>query len=139
MIEADGGGSNGHRRRLWKSELQRWADEERLTIHVCHYPPGASKWNPIEHRLFGPISNNGKGRPLRSLRFMIAAIRGTKSNGGLSVTAERDKRSYQTKEKVSDEQMEMLNLKRHKTCPDWNYTIIPTLACAQACFLGRES
>lgn len=125
MIEADGGGSNGHRRRLWKSELQRWADEERLTIHVCHYPPGASKWNPIEHRLFGPISNNWKGQPLRSLRLMLAAIRGTKNNGGLSVTAERDKRSYKMKVKVSDEQMEMLNLKRHKTCPDWNYTIIP--------------
>jgi hypothetical protein len=89
MIVADGGGSNGHRPRLWKYELQRFADEEIIAIHVCHYPPGASKWNPIEHRLFGPISNNWKGQPLRSLGLMLAAIRGTSNEGGLTVSAER--------------------------------------------------
>jgi hypothetical protein len=125
MIEADGGGSNGHRSRLWKYELQHWADEERITIHVCHYPPGASKWNPIEHRLFGPISNNWEGQPLRSLPLMLAAIRGTKNEGGLSVTAELDKRTYKTKQKITNVQLESLDIKRDKTCPNWNYTIIP--------------
>ena len=125
MIVADGGGSNGHRPRLWKYELQRFADDEGLTIHVCHYPPGASKWNPIEHRLFGPISNNWKGQPLRSLDLMLAAIRGTRNEGGLRVTAELDKHSYKTKQKVTDQEMKTLNIRRHKTRPDWNYTIKP--------------
>ncbi len=125
MIEADGGGSNGYRPRLWKYELQRLADEKGITIHVCHYPPGASKWNPIEHRLFGPISNNWKGQPLRSLRLMLTAIRGTKNKGGLSVTAELDKHTYKKKIKVTDEQMKTLNIEHHKTRSNWNYTIRP--------------
>ena len=89
FIEADGGGSNGHRRRLWEYELQQFTNETGLTILVSHYPPGASKWNPIEHRLFGPISMNWRGR-IRSLRFMLSAIRGTSNEGELSVSAEHD-------------------------------------------------
>ncbi len=126
FIEADGGGSNGHRPRLWKYELQKFANETGLTLHVCHYPPGASKWNPIEHRLFGPISMNWRGQPLRSLRLMLSAIRGTTNEGKLLVTAEHDRRQYKTKIKVSDEQMHTLNITRGKARPNWNYTISPT-------------
>ena len=125
LITADSGGSNGHRPRLWKRELQRWADEDRLAITVAHYPRGASKWNDIEHRLFGPISINWAGQPLRSLDMMLHAIRGTTNEGGLRVTARRDRRIYQKKIKVPDKEMKQLNLHRHKTCPDWNYTIKP--------------
>ena len=125
FIEADGGGSNGHRRRLWKYELQQFANDTDLTIHVSHYPPGASKWNPIEHRLFGPISMNWSGQPLRSLRFMLSAMRGTTNEGELSVSAEHDRRRYKTKIKVNDEQMNSLNLTRSKSRPNWNYTISP--------------
>ncbi len=125
LITADSGGSNGHRPRLWKRELQRWADEEGLTITVCHYPRGASKWNDIEHRLFGPISNNWAGQPLRSLNLMLGAIRGTTNDGGLRVTAEFDHRQYPKKLKVKDREMKTLSLHRHTTCPDWNYSIKP--------------
>jgi len=125
LITGDSGGSNGHRPRLWKRELQRWADEEKITITVAHYPRGASKWNDIEHRLFGPITNNWAGQPLRSLDLMLQAIRGTTNKGGLRVTARLDRRTYQKKLKVSDKEMKQLNLHRHKTCPDWNYTIKP--------------
>lgn len=125
LITADSGGSNGHRPRLWKHELQKWADEDNLKITICHYPRGASKWNDVEHRLFGPISNNWAGQPLRSLELMLGAIRGTQNEAGLKVTAEHDSRKYQKKIKVTDREMKALNLKRHATCPDWNYTITP--------------
>lgn len=125
LITADSGGSNGHRPRLWKRELQRWADEDGITITVCHYPRGGSKWNDIEHRLFGPISNNWAGQPLRSLDLMLNAIRGTRNDGGLHVTAEFDHRTYLKKIKVSNREMQDIDLHRHKTCPDWNYTIKP--------------
>ncbi len=125
LITADSGGSNGHRPRLWKRELQRWADEDGLAITVTHYPRGASKWNDIEHRLFGPITNNWAGQPLRSLGLMLNAIRGTTNQGGLRVTARLDRRIYQKKIKVPDKEMKQLNLQRHKMCPDWNYTIKP--------------
>ena len=125
LITADGGGSNGYRPRLWKRELQRWADEARLAITVTHYPRGASKWNDVEHRLFGPITNNWAGQPLRSLDLMLNAIRGTTNEGGLRVTARLDRRVYHKKIKVPDKEMRQLNLHRHKTCPDWNYTIKP--------------
>lgn len=125
FIEADGGGSNGHRPRLWKYELQRFANDTGLTIHVCHYPPGASKWNPIEHRLFGPISMNWAGQPLRSVRLMLAAIRGTANDGGLLVTAEHDRRKYRKKIKVTDAEMQSLHLTRDEERPNWNYTISP--------------
>jgi len=125
LITADSGGSNGHRPRLWKRELQRWADEDGLAITVAHYPRGASKWNDIEHRLFGPITNNWAGQPLRSLGLMLNAIRGTTNEGGLRVTARHDRHVYHKKIKVPDREMKQLNLHRHKTCPDWNYTIKP--------------
>jgi hypothetical protein len=125
FIEADGGGSNGHRPRLWKYELQRFANETGMTIHVCHYPPGASKWNPIEHRLFGPISMNWSGQPLRSVRLMLSAIRGTTNESRLSVTTERDRRKYKRHIKVTDEQLHSLSLTRDKARPNWNYTISP--------------
>lgn len=125
LITADSGGSNGHRPRLWKRELQRWADEDGLTITVTHYPRGASKWNDIEHRMFGPITTNWAGQPLRSLDLMLHAIRGTTNDGGLKVTARLDRRLYPKKIKVPDKEMKQLNLHRHKTCPDWNYTIKP--------------
>lgn len=131
FIEADGGGSNGHRPRLWKYELQQFANETGLRIHVCHYPPGASKWNPIEHRLFGPISTNWAGQPLRSLPLMLAAIRGTTNQGQLTVTAEHDPRRYKTKIKVPDAQMDSLNLTRDNARPDWNYTLLPKINFGQ--------
>jgi len=125
LITADSGGSNGHRPRLWKRELQRWADEDQLAITIAHYPRGASKWNDIEHRLFGPITNNWAGQPLRSLDLMLNAIRGTSNQAGLRVTARLDRRVYAKKITVPDKEMKQLNLQRHKTCPDWNYTLKP--------------
>ena len=95
MIECDGGGCNGYRPRLWKHELQKLADDTGLSITVCHYPSGASKWNPIEHRVFSQITNNWAGSPLRSLRRIIGFIRGTTTETGLSVDAEVDPRTYE--------------------------------------------
>jgi len=123
LIEADSGGSNGYRPRLWKRELQKLTNETGLTITVCHYPRGASKWNPADHRLFGPISRNWAGTPLRSLSIMLGLIRGTKTQTGLKVTARLDRRKYKTKIKVPDSEMEQLQIKHTKNCPMWNYTI----------------
>lgn len=125
LILADGGGSNGHRPRLWKTSLQkRIADRYGLHVTVCHYPTGASKWNPVEHRLFGPVSINWAGQPLRSLEILLGWVRGTKV-GGAGVTANLDRASYPTKVKVSNAEMAQLDLERHKVCPAWNYTISP--------------
>jgi hypothetical protein len=126
LILADAGGSNGCRSRLWKQCLQeRVADRFGLTVTVCHYPRGASKYNPVEHRLFSFISSNWAGRPLRSLAVLLGYIRGTRTAGGLCVTAWPNRKRYRTKVKVTDEQMEAMRLRRHKTCPSWNYTIKP--------------
>lgn len=126
LIFADGGGSNGSRPRLWKLRLQtHLADRFGLEVSVCHYPTGASHYNPVEHRLFGPISNNWAGTPLRSLSLMLACIRGTHTETGLQVKASLNRKKYRTKIKVSDQEMKALNLKRHKLCPNWNYTIKP--------------
>jgi hypothetical protein len=125
LILADGGGSNGHRPRLWKSSLQhRVADRYGLHVTVCHYPRGASKWNPVEHRLFGPVSIHWAGQPLRSLEILLGWVRGTQV-GGVSVTASLDRATYPTKVKISDKAMKRLDLERHEVCPDWNYTISP--------------
>jgi Rhodopirellula transposase DDE domain len=125
LILADGGGSNGHRPRLWKARLQeRLADRYGLHVTVCHYPTGASKWNPVEHRLFGPVSINWAGQPLRSLDILMGWVRGTEV-GGVGVTASLDRATYPTKVKVSKERMGRLDLERHEFCPDWNYTIGP--------------
>jgi hypothetical protein len=126
LILADAGGSNGCRPRLWKKELQGVADAYRLRLTVCHYPTGASKWNPIEHRLFGPISSNWAGEPLRDLETLLGFIRGTTTRTGLTVSASADPRDYPTRVKVSNREMAGLNLKRHDVCPQWNYTLSPS-------------
>ena len=126
MVTADGGGSNGHRVRLWKVELQKLADELRLPITVCHLPPGTSKWNKIEHRLFSFISINWRGKPLRSYRTIVQLIAATTTETGLKVRAELDENKYPKGVKVSDAQINALNLSRHSFHGDWNYTISPT-------------
>lgn len=125
LILADSGGSNGCRPRQWKLRLQeRLADEWGLSVTVCHYPRGGSKWNPIEHRLFSFISINWEGKPLRTLPIMLALIRGTKV-GGHPVQAYLLDKEYHTGVKVSNEEFATIRLQRHKTCPAWNYTIMP--------------
>jgi hypothetical protein len=127
FIEADAGGSNGYRRRSWKRELQRWADADGLEITVCHYPTGASKWNPVEHRLFGPISINWAGQPLRTLDTMLGFIRGTHTQTGLRVTARLNDRHYAKSIRVTDAEMAQISFHSHRTCPQWNYTIKPKM------------
>lgn len=123
LILADGGGSNGYRPRRWKTQLQRFADKTGLEITVCHYPPGASKWNPIEHRLFRQISNTWAGTPLTSLEHLLEAIRFTTTETGLRVSAILLDRIYPTKLRASKEEWMALNIFHHATCPMWNYTI----------------
>lgn len=126
LLLADGGGSNGYRPRLWKASVQELlADRYGLVVTVCHYPTGASKWNPVEHRLFGPISTNWAGVPLQSPEIMLGFLRGTTTRTGLRVTAEWWPRSYPKGVKVSDQEMASLNLQPQDTCPRWNYTILP--------------
>jgi len=125
LITADAGGSNGYRTRLWKVELQKLADELQLTIGVCHFPPGTSKWNKIEHRLFSFISKNWRGRPLDSLATVVNLISNTKTQTGLYVEASLDYASYEKGIKVSKQEMEQLNLKRDKFHGEWNYRLIP--------------
>jgi hypothetical protein len=129
LILADAGGSNGCRPRLWKQQLQeQFADQLGLEITVCHYPTGASKWNPIEHRLFGPISINWAGKPLRSFEFMLACIRGTSTATGLQVEAFLVEKVYPKGIKVAKEMMQTLQIVWHSVCPRWNYTIMPRSA-----------
>jgi len=125
LITADGGGSNGSRLRQWKVELQKLANETGLCIAVCHFPPGTSKWNKIEHRLFSFISSNWRGEPLRDYETIVKLISKTTTAKGLKVTCRLDRRKYPTGRKVTDEEMERLNLMRHKFHGDWNYTIRP--------------
>jgi hypothetical protein len=126
LLLADAGGSNGYRPRLWKRCLQELvADRYGLEVTVCHYPRGASKWNPVEHRLFGPISVNWAGVPLRSPEVMLGYLRGTTTRTGLVVTAEWWAKKYAKGVKVSDAEMAELSIEHHDTCPQWNYTISP--------------
>jgi Rhodopirellula transposase DDE domain len=126
LILADCGGTNGCRFRAWKLNLQeKVCDRFGLAVTVCHYPPGCSKWNPIEHRLFSQISINWAGRPLKSLGLMLAYIRGTTTRTGLKVTAHLDEDVYRKGQKVTREDMDRLNLTHHATHPRWNYTISP--------------
>lgn len=125
MITADGGGSNGSRLRLWKLELQRLADETGLAIAVSHFPPGTSKWNKIEHRLFSFISKNWRGQPLTSLQVIVSLIAGTTTRKGLKVHAEIDDHSYPAGIKVPDEEMDQINLRRDEFHGEWNYEILP--------------
>jgi hypothetical protein len=126
LVTADGGGSNGSRCRLWKMELQRLASETGLQISVCHFPPGTSKWNKIEHRMFCHITENWRGRPLVSREVVVNLIGNTTTETGLSIRSELDEGSYPTGRKVTDEQMKGLSIKKDKFHGEWNYTIIPT-------------
>ena len=125
LICADGGGSNGYRSRLWKYELGRFAAETGLSITVCHLPPGTSKWNKIEHRLFSHITMNWRGRPLTSLEVIVDLIGATTTKQGLKVHAERDLGSYPKGVKVTDAELAAIILKAHDFHGEWNYTIIP--------------
>ena len=125
MITADGGGSNGSRVRLWKLELQKLADEITIPIHISHLPPGTSKWNKIEHRLFSYISMNWRGQPLVSHEVIINLIAGTTTRAGLKVHAELDDSIYPPGIKVSDTELEKIRITRNEFHGDWNYTIEP--------------
>ncbi len=123
MITADGGGSNSHRSRVFKTELARLAADIGLTITVCHLPPGTSKWNKIEHRLFSFITMNWRGRPLTSHRVVVESIAATTTRQGLQVQAEMDEGWYPTGVKVADKTLNAIPLTRHDRYGDWNYTI----------------
>ncbi len=125
LITADGGGSNGWRLRLWKLELQKFADQTGLCISVCHFPPGTSKWNKIEHRLFSFISSNWRGEPLRDYETVVNLIARTTTAKGLKVICRLDRRRYPTGRAVSNAQMERVNLERNKFHGEWNYVIKP--------------
>jgi hypothetical protein len=125
FITADAGGSNGYRSHVWKHELQRLADKLDLSVHVSHFPPGTSKWNKIEHRLFSFISMNWRGRPLRSYETIVNLIGNTTNRGGLIVCARLDRRKYPIGKKVSRKQLRELNIERDDFHGDWNYVIRP--------------
>ena len=126
LILADAGGSNGYRPRRWKQQLQvKMADAFDLAVTVCHYPTGASKWNPIEHRLFSQISNTWAGTPLTSFQVVLDALRSTKTTTGLRVQATLFNTVYEKNLSVSDADMKLLMIEKHDTCPQWNYTIRP--------------
>lgn len=125
QITADCGGSNGNRTRLWKLELQKLADETGMRISVCHLPPGTSKWNKIEHRLFSFITKNWRGRPLESLETIVNLIAATTTRSGLEVYARLDEGSYPDKIKVTDAELAQVRLQGHEFHPEWNYTISP--------------
>lgn len=126
LITADGGGSNGHRSRLWKLELQRLADETGLAISVCHFPPGTSTWNQIEHRLFAQITRNWQGRPLISHAVIVNLIANTTAKQGLAVRCALDTNCYPTGTRVTKKPFATIQVKGSDFHPDWNYTIQPT-------------
>jgi hypothetical protein len=125
LICADSGGSNGNRQRAWKLHLQALSDETGMAITVCHYPPGTSKWNKIEHRLFSFISLNWRGKPLVNFETVVNLIGGTRNRSGLKVKALLDTNQYETGVETSNDEIDKLRLKRHKTHPNWNYTLLP--------------
>ena len=125
LITADAGGSNGWRLRLWKLELQKFADDTGVPIAVCHFPPGTSKWNKIEHRLFSFISSNWRGEPLRDYETVVHLIAKTTTAKGLTVTCRLDRRKYATGRKVTAEEMGQINLRRDRFHGEWNYVIGP--------------
>ena len=125
LVNADGGGSNGSRVRLWKISLQEFANEINIPITVCHYPPGTSKWNPIEHRMFAPISANWRAKPLRSFNDATQYIRATTTKTGLTIDAALDTTIYEKGVKITKKQVKALNMTRHAFHGEWNYTISP--------------
>ena len=126
-ITADAGGSNNPRTRLWRYELQRLADTTGLQIRVCHFPPGTSKWNKIEHRMFSFVSLNWRGKPLESLEVIINLIAATTTSTGLKLYAQLDQRTYARGIEITDQQLASVNITRHTFHGDWNYTINPSL------------
>lgn len=128
LILADNGGGNGSRNRAWKHGLQtKLADRFALSVTVCHYPPGASKWNPIEHRLFSEVTKNWAGQPLNSYETVLKYIRTTKTKTGLRTRATLLRRDYPTGVKIPDREMAKLRIRRHAPLPDWNYTLAPRM------------
>lgn len=123
LICADGGGSNGSRRRGWKYHLQAFSNAFGLSVTVCHYPPGTSKWNKIEHQMFSFISINWQGKPLVDYETVVNLIGGTRTKGGLRIKAKLDTKEYEKGEEFTEEQMATIDIKRHRTHPNWNYTI----------------
>ena len=126
LITADSGGSNGARLRLWKVELQKLADETGLRIAVCHFPPGTSKWNKIEHRLFSFITQNWRGKPLLTHQVIVNLIRATTTKTGLRVNSRIDERVYPKGRRISDKELARVNIEPHPFHGEWNYTIHPT-------------
>ena len=133
LITADGGGSNRWRLRLWKWELQRVADQTGLALMVCHFPPGTSKWNKVEHRLFSFISSNWRGEPLRDYETVVRLIAGTTTAKGLKVTCRLDHRKYPVGRKITNEEFAQINLKPDKFHGEWNYTILPSTPPHDSC------
>lgn len=125
LITADSGGSNSSRSRLWKLELQKFADETGLIIEVCHYPTGTSKWNKIEHRVFCHITSNWRGVPLENLEIVVESIGNTKTKTGLEIHAWLDENTYEKGRKVTDEELAECLIKRNKFHGEWNYEIYP--------------
>jgi len=125
LITADCGGSNGHRVRLWRLQLQQLADELGLTVQVCHFPPGTSKWNKIEHRMFCHITNNWRGRPLLSRQVVVNLIGSVTTQEGLRIRAELDENTYAAGVKVTDEELAGVSIDRDKFHGEWNYKIKP--------------
>jgi hypothetical protein len=126
LICADAGGSNSYRSRLWKKKIQEFCNAEKIEVSVCHFPPGTSKWNKIEHRLFSFISINWRGKPLLTYQTIINLITATKTKTGLTVQARLHKKTYKKGIKVSKEEMEKINIHKNKFHGEWNYTIKPT-------------
>jgi hypothetical protein len=125
FVTADAGGSNGYRSRLWKLELQRFSDEIDVPVTVCHFPPGTSKWNKIEHRLFSFITLNWRGKPLRTYETIVSLIAATTTETGFEVHCELDDIEYAKGRKVTDDEMATINIRPHRFHPEWNYTISP--------------
>ena len=131
LITADGGGSNGSRVRLWKLKLQKLADELDIPITVCHLPPGTSKWNKIEHRLFYFITSNWRGKPLISHQAIVQLIGATTTKAGLKVRCQLDPMTYPVGIKVTDDELAAVNITRHEFHGEWNYTISPKARALQ--------
>jgi hypothetical protein len=125
LITADGGGSNSYRTRLWKRELQKLANELGLTIHICHFPPGTSKWNKIEHQMFSFVTKNWRARPLDSIATIVNLIANTTTDAGLRIEADFDENVYEKGIEVKDEEIDSLHIKRDKFHGEWNYRLKP--------------
>ena len=125
LITADCGGSNGYRVKLWKYELQKLSNELNIEIHVCHFPPGTSKWNKIEHRMFSYISQNWRGKPLITREVVVQLIGNTKTKTGLQIKSQLDLREYEIGKKITEKQMNSINLQEYKFCGKWNYKVLP--------------